>query len=376
MAIAMKWAIACVTCACAFVAPVAARAERVTLPVSSSPLPGSGFQGGDGDQDDYADWGTAQSYGYMVYDQSDPDDADGDTVFAAGSRELEPGRWDLLTREDAGTQPAADLGHAWCAIEERGPEVFLNAAFLRAGDGDAHIVLDLSRMGGGWYNGHNGIPCRSTGDLVVSLDRDGSQTSAAVQVWETTSYSPYSGCAATGVLRDVPDVQAGIDVQGAFNAASIPNHLPGAPATIDPGRFGELSINLSSIQRRVPYPDGGCFSYQSLWPHTRASTSDDAALDDIVDQTWLQPRNCSAWGTKFDDINGNGVQDAGEPGVPGVRVWADYNQNGEFEDYEPWSVTDDQGHYRIEGIRQFYQLREEMLSGQGRDGWVCSFPAY
>ncbi len=40
-------------------------------------------------------------------------------------------------------------------------------------------------------------------------------------------------------------------------------------------------------------------------------------------------------GTVFDDVNGNGKQDAGEPGISGWTVYADLNNDGKFESNEP-----------------------------------------
>ncbi|HYH66547.1 MAG TPA: hypothetical protein VD866_17770, partial [Urbifossiella sp.] len=48
----------------------------------------------------------------------------------------------------------------------------------------------------------------------------------------------------------------------------------------------------------------------------------------------LEDRSCpagSVLGTKYDDQNGNGARDDGEPGVAGVTVYADINRNGAFD---------------------------------------------
>jgi hypothetical protein len=37
---------------------------------------------------------------------------------------------------------------------------------------------------------------------------------------------------------------------------------------------------------------------------------------------------CKAEGTKFDDLDADGVRDAGEPGLAGFRIWADYDNDG------------------------------------------------
>ena len=65
------------------------------LPSSTAPLPGSAFQGGDGNQDDAApsiDWQALQAAGRVVHA---PDDNANDTAFAGGSKILKPGEWDV-----------------------------------------------------------------------------------------------------------------------------------------------------------------------------------------------------------------------------------------------------------------------------------------
>ena len=50
------------------------------------------------------------------------------------------------------------------------------------------------------------------------------------------------------------------------------------------------------------------------------------------------------------DSNGDGLQDSGEAGIPGVRVYVDSNGNGQYTAGEPNAITDSTGHYRIYGF--------------------------
>ena len=50
------------------------------------------------------------------------------------------------------------------------------------------------------------------------------------------------------------------------------------------------------------------------------------------------------------DNNGDGVQDAGEPPIPGVRVFADLNSDGVYQTTEPAATTDANGLYGIGGL--------------------------
>ncbi len=50
------------------------------------------------------------------------------------------------------------------------------------------------------------------------------------------------------------------------------------------------------------------------------------------------------------DGNGNGANDTGEVGVPGVRVYIDQNANGLYDSGEPSAVTDTSGIYHLSGF--------------------------
>ncbi len=69
---------------------VAAPAAVAQLPPTAAPLPGSTFQGGDGNQDDGAvaiDWQAVQAAGRV---QHNPDDNDEDSAFRAAARRTSP----------------------------------------------------------------------------------------------------------------------------------------------------------------------------------------------------------------------------------------------------------------------------------------------
>lgn len=52
----------------------------------------------------------------------------------------------------------------------------------------------------------------------------------------------------------------------------------------------------------------------------------------------------------WEDLNGDGVQDAGEPPLSGVRVFIDVNENGKWDEGEAYSITDANGLYHIGGL--------------------------
>ncbi len=69
-------------------------------------------------------------------------------------------------------------------------------------------------------------------------------------------------------------------------------------------------------------------------PNVPSNTTETATAGSIGDRVWA-------------DLNGNGVQDVGEFGLPGVKVYVDSNNNGQWDAGEPYDLTDASGLYRI-----------------------------
>jgi hypothetical protein len=360
----------------------AAPAGAAPLSTTSAPLPGSSFQGADGDQDDAApliDWqGLAGAE--RVQHRSDPNDDD--TAFAGGSKEGEPGEWDLTTESD-GVDPAkSNILDAWASVDQPGTDTFVYLGFAREAGGQAttYVAFELNRNSRLWRNRQDArIPCRSDGDLLVSYQATGNNVAVVIQRWETTAYDDATGCATSGRLENFPGVTANVNAQGAVNSGTITSRLPGFYAPGEPigaQKFGEAALDLAALASEGF--DDSCLAYRSFWMHTRSSNSPDSNMQDYVAPRRIDVRTCSASGTKFFDANANGERDPGEPGIPRFQVWADYDGDGVHDAGEPYSVTDRRGRYVIFDIRGTYTLRERLLTRRSPAvpaDWVCSFPA-
>lgn len=75
-------------------------------------------------------------------------------------------------------------------------------------------------------------------------------------------------------------------------------------------------------------------------------------------------------GTKFHDLDGDGIRDLGEPGLPGWTVYADLNNNGLLDLDEPTATTAADGTYSLAVASGTYTIREEFQAG-----WVQTGPA-
>jgi Ca2+-binding RTX toxin-like protein len=73
-----------------------------------------------------------------------------------------------------------------------------------------------------------------------------------------------------------------------------------------------------------------------------------------------QPTPGEVHGTKFNDLNGDGARGHHEPGLPGVIIYADLNNNGRRDEGEPWTLSmtdnpetpavDETGEYWLAGL--------------------------
>ena len=76
-------------------------------------------------------------------------------------------------------------------------------------------------------------------------------------------------------------------------------------------------------------------------------------------------------GTKWNDVDGDGVQDNDEPGLEDWTIYFDDNQNGELDDDETSTTTDSDGNYSFTDLDPgTYIVAEEL-----QQGWVQTFPS-
>ena len=93
----------------------------------------------------------------------------------------------------------------------------------------------------------------------------------------------------------------------------------------------------------------------------------------------IEPAPGSIHGLKWLDRNGNGEQDPGERGLPGVTIYVDLNHNGVLDVEEPHTVTmeeipetdfEEGGRYWLEGLAPGHYTVREVVP----DGFVQTFP--
>ncbi len=117
---------------------------------------------------------------------------------------------------------------------------------------------------------------------------------------------------------------------------------------------------------------------QPLWEQTFPASGTHTITivnrDDVISGIDFgnRPVRGGASGVKWHDIDADGIRDVGEPGMPGIYIYADLDKNGSIALGEPAAITDANGNYNIQGIPPGtgIQIREVL-----NPGWVISYPA-
>ena len=269
-------------------------AQTVSVPSSPSPLPGgSQFQGGDGDQDNATgliDWQGMQASGRVGH-TSDPNKEDDSFT---SSKELEPDGWELTTHAGGASPPKGNVLDSYRVLDHPlGGDAFVYLAFAReAGNGTVSVSFELNQDPRRWTNSRGTtIPCRTTGDLLISFGPQGNGAEVVAEEWVTDTAAD-NGCAETGDLRPA-SVTPNTDVQASFNSAgAINNHLPGFnTAQIGEMEFGEAAINLSAVMADLGRP---CAVFGSTWMHSRSSLQEVSDMKDYVVPEAFHVRTCKA----------------------------------------------------------------------------------
>jgi ELWxxDGT repeat protein/VCBS repeat-containing protein len=106
------------------------------------------------------------------------------------------------------------------------------------------------------------------------------------------------------------------------------------------------------------------FGTRSSAPHELFDLNDTllfAAEDGAVGvQLWtLEPKQIfgTITGRKFEDLDADGIADTEEPGLEGLRVFIDANDDGQWESGERSTITDTTGHYSLQAPIGLITLR-------------------
>ena len=248
-----------------------------------------------------------------------------DDQFLGGSKESDP-----MRNVQLGSSPSkADLTRMYVGhntvpnfANPNGNDVYLFLAFNRFNNtGDTFNGFELNQStAANNYNAGSGLflPRRTAGDLLITFDFSSSAVQIGLLKWsgnDTAGNWVNPDTNAVGVPKDL--ASSGFAV-GAVNSGTVNNPFPatGYPASFASLTFGEAAINLSQA---LGYSASSTF--HQVYMSTRASSGYNSSLKDVVKPfSILVPLKGDISGTKFQDLNANGIQDSGEPGIVGATV--------------------------------------------------------
>lgn len=154
-------------------------------------------------------------------------------------------------------------------------------------------------------------------------------------------------------------------------------------------QLGDLQAGFHTIRQVVPegfqqtFPQGASFDHL-VWPFPAPGDAHVVLLHAGQQVSGFHFGNQAfeaggVSGRKWEDLNGNGVQDAGEGGLPGVVIYSDLNRNGLLDPNEPSTVTmedipetdfDEAGLYNLGGLEPGTHFIREVVP----DGFVQTYP--
>jgi hypothetical protein len=133
------------------------------------------------------------------------------------------------------------------------------------------------------------------------------------------------------------------------------------------GRYSLPSNGNSSFVIRQVIPSG----YEVISPSSNSFTVN-PNNGSVQTRNFLNKEKAGEIrGVKFNDLNGNGERDEGEPGIAGIRIYVDINQDGRLNLLEPAGITDASGAYRILNVPAGTDIH---VREAAQPGYIQTFP--
>ena len=356
-------------------------------------LPGSSFQAGDGNQatptlSEQAFCtehllSTMRDWQDLANVTNSPDPQAQDSMFQGGNKESAPGSWGLENQAGGVTPGKSNILSGWSQADPQPADTFLYLAYERAATtGDTFLTFELNQVKGLWENPNKAmIPCRTTGDVLISYNVGGSSSVEVVLYrWVTdegkaTVIAPdptSHECAekghfapAGGTAVAPPFEQGEMNFSGEISNFLTDTANPPTPAKFAAGSFGEAALNLTAIFENANL--GPCFAFGQMWMSSRSSESIDSQLQDYVGPIGISANSCAISGRKFDDANGSGVD---SPSKPGLGGWTIQLLDSTGTKVLRTTTTASDGTYTFTGVGPGSYIVREV----GQSGWTCDYP--
>lgn len=194
------------------------------------------------------------------------------------------------------------------------------------------VTLDTNRI----VNDCANTPGSISGRKFEDLNGDGIEQPGEPGLSGVTVYLDANG----NNLLDFGETTAISDINGSYSFANLA-----------PGTYAVREARRADLLQTTPEP-----SAITLAPG-----------QNVIDIAFGDFRLVSFGGLKFNDLNGNGIRDAGDPGVAGVTIFLDTNGNGTRDAGEVGTVTDASGSFTFDNVGPgSYRIREVQPPGTVR----------
>ncbi|WP_254174637.1 SdrD B-like domain-containing protein [Planktothrix pseudagardhii] len=131
--------------------------------------------------------------------------------------------------------------------------------------------------------------------------------------------------------------------------------------------FGNLPTGTYTVQEIVPTGFTRITPVQPVNVLAFNTTTFDIAN---IQQT---PTTGNISGTKFNDLNANGILDIGEPGIAGIAIYLDLNNNSTLDTNEPGTLTDTRGFYQFNNLQpNTYQPNTYIVREVQQPGFIST----
>jgi uncharacterized repeat protein (TIGR01451 family) len=377
-------------------------------PPPGAPLPGSCFEGYDGNQVDpdgvtppkpaapnRLDWGSAE---VLSAAQRAKDYVQGaaDSQFTQGTEE-NPDSWKWNVGSLGSDKYNMISGYSY--QEPSSKDLMLALGFVReSNNGTSWLAFELNQKQPGYRTEplvnavpaqNLAVPTRSTGDLLITYSVSNNNSPKPIIglcKWVGDEHSgKWTNMSGVPVASNCPALGSAV-AQADMNGADIPeneNFLGSPSGLLQKGTFGEAMVNLTEAFKAAganPNTKDDCLSFGYFWAHSRSSEPITSAQQDFILPTdAISVANCAVEGTKWHDKDGNGLINGADEKLGGWTIYADYDNDGVKDPGEPFDVTAPKdvndkrplGSYSLTGLVDgTYPIREVAQAG-----WQCTAPA-
>jgi hypothetical protein len=269
---------------------VAALGALATAGIATANLPGSTFEGNDGNlvvnTAGNTDWINAPNRVTGLDKFADKTD----NSFGQGTKEDDPN----VTIVTGSIPPNKnDLTRFYVASEFTNNSNYLYLAWERLVNiGSANLDLELNQNPTTGFTGSTTGPItlnRTAGDILITFDFSGSGTpTLGLLKWVTTGAT--SQCFSANALPcwgNRVNLSAAGFAEGAVNTGTIAEPIAGG--TLTAGLFGEAAVNLTGAG---VFPPGTCEAFGSTFLKSRSSSSFPAEIKDFVAPQPVNIANC------------------------------------------------------------------------------------